>query len=1580
MNRHPPGCGPNSFSDIPRARPSADRLPTIPRNPTNNLYTTTRLDPELSSLPGLDAVLAGLEDLLPVGDNPYAQRSFDGACDSLAYLFVQHVQNSQEAIRKQFIDRRRATAAATAAAARPSPPSQPPRRRVASTSRRQSAIVSSDDEQQDSPQPHTQVPNETPHHSASRRRTSSRRPSITTAKQEPTPVSSPPSRRDNSTSDSDSSPERMPVYRRRSQRSQRSHRPSTPPRKLRSRDGRQSLHEDDVFSRAIAPRASVRNAQRDSSGPEAVPNTDNVAQSGSSSDSSSSSEDEQTRLPVVRPRKYAARACLVSDYTSLTPNFYQDDEGTSTEDERRARARRTRRPIVADTECAQGDPPVSAEALLRAFKRRLRTDSCYSIPLTYSGTPSVLSLSKLSNGMYPLHFRNACAAIAEHCNIHPFANNIMLRPFDDDEDEPKPSLDVLTRQALQENASKPDPSDSYVDPALELLEADVSTLRVIESFLDEHETPVLQSTPEKQLSEEAASVSNLSEFPRKDSTAIRAEKSSEVPGHVEDMQTHVRSRMTASSPGLRKSAFVQEDVDVDVNPIAEKKPVTKLNTNPSAQFSTNSEHASEGNKSSPSLAMSPGKSNKKVKDVERLIAVSPTKNKGMLSDAKTQDAGVEAVEDTVNSDVDKLSRPLSAPKRARSTGNSTDKEGAQATPGGVSMRPAHVISNATTSGKQETPCMSLERTPSASNLPDDVMEDLAIPDVLLEDAVGGDALKQDLRKGVANIDRESFADSDPPSAVQNDVIADGNEFPETGDSERKSKPPTMDREISNDVLESSAPNSRLNQKNLPFKVMGKDGGDGSRDPDLQSLFNDSQESEAENEKGASADDDSNSATMRTKRNEDFSADGELQKGQDTPFSPSLASRKESPAKQNVKHDMTDIREDSKQYRRVRKGTYGVNLGESSDEYCSDAPGTSSDKRLSRAAPACDKQDREHATASDGRKPGVQRPHGNSKPIRSISNLSDTGVAKPVEGGEEVDSCVDDTPHSDNSGRSSARAKKKRAVNVNSDKNERLSPEANKAGRVHAMNGQEGNCAEDVEKDSKAGVKKWSTTPGSDDDECNNSNKEIKSHSIGKGSLKANKQSARERETTGTKDLDKNAKNKVGLSRLGVQKNGIGIKKPRAANGLSGTHTSRVVKTSRVEMTSKVTHADLVEAKERRKLEREIRDYQRAMRMGSLIDPVQAGKDRTGPSKRARIERDTTETDPSGAHAPRKGNKDRSAGLDNGDASVNSMERGRNDKVATPGHRERTKIIDSDIDDIEPSRSEKDGTPGKRLRTNVDSSMLKMGSGAVNADGDSAVKRQRVEHVDHNGYARTVERTNNEQGDVRDFEPQDEPPQLMKGERGRTSTSRKSLGNSPADTGRGRGSARGVNGHDARESGHERGRGQLRNRHVRGLHTFGCGPEEQPTSSVESIGVFGATHRSAGLGSGAIPTGPNRSMPMGPRGPMPMGPTGSISMLASGSMLMRTTGPGMMGRGGPAAAGPMGTMDPMAALLAQAVAQGGATGGMGAISPEQIQLVKEHYNRIYQTEYNNERRKAEEEICRDGHERDGRGRGQGAQPL
>lgn len=129
----------------------------------------------------------------------------------------------------------------------------------------------------------------------------------------------------------------------------------------------------------------------------------------------SSDEDRIIELPVVQPQPYVYTAGLVSDFTSLTPHIQEDDDGTSTEEERKVASRRVlRREVdvydlaveIGDADRLQQqkqalqDPrwqaglrfingiehehapkhPFTLEVMTRMYRRRLDLDGAYIEP------------------------------------------------------------------------------------------------------------------------------------------------------------------------------------------------------------------------------------------------------------------------------------------------------------------------------------------------------------------------------------------------------------------------------------------------------------------------------------------------------------------------------------------------------------------------------------------------------------------------------------------------------------------------------------------------------------------------------------------------------------------------------------------------------------------------------------------------------------------------------------------------------------------------------------------------------------------------------------------------------------------------------------------------------------------------------------------------------------------------------------------------------------------------------------------------------------------------------------------------
>lgn len=110
-----------------------------------------------------------------------------------------------------------------------------------------------------------------------------------------------------------------------------------------------------------------------------------------------SDDDDELKmcLPVIQPQPYVGFRCLVSDFCSLTPLIEEDDDGTSTEEERKLKSRVRYRGTTAtdyeDDEIEIGDsafatrhgqqelmkrPRPSQEHIVRAYKRRLVMDVC----------------------------------------------------------------------------------------------------------------------------------------------------------------------------------------------------------------------------------------------------------------------------------------------------------------------------------------------------------------------------------------------------------------------------------------------------------------------------------------------------------------------------------------------------------------------------------------------------------------------------------------------------------------------------------------------------------------------------------------------------------------------------------------------------------------------------------------------------------------------------------------------------------------------------------------------------------------------------------------------------------------------------------------------------------------------------------------------------------------------------------------------------------------------------------------------------------------------------------------------------
>lgn len=116
----------------------------------------------------------------------------------------------------------------------------------------------------------------------------------------------------------------------------------------------------------------------------------------SESDRSSGSDDEPFDLLCVNPQPYSYSCPMVSDYTSLTPLIQEDDDGTSTEEERKTNARRVKtRPIEGDSEVATS---VDLDGMNRSIMRRLRIDSSFILPVgsrkpTTVQIPSIVPLS-----------------------------------------------------------------------------------------------------------------------------------------------------------------------------------------------------------------------------------------------------------------------------------------------------------------------------------------------------------------------------------------------------------------------------------------------------------------------------------------------------------------------------------------------------------------------------------------------------------------------------------------------------------------------------------------------------------------------------------------------------------------------------------------------------------------------------------------------------------------------------------------------------------------------------------------------------------------------------------------------------------------------------------------------------------------------------------------------------------------------------------------------------------------------------------------------------------------------------------
>lgn len=130
-----------------------------------------------------------------------------------------------------------------------------------------------------------------------------------------------------------------------------------------------------------------------------------------------SDDDDSIQLPIVRPRPYVYSRSLVSDFTSITPIIYDEDDGTSTEEERRANARRIRPRALQGDSLDAAEQAIIHEFLGRAYKRRLRVDSVYDMNAVYE-------MARVFP-MEPIDFSSsasdhALAEIAMKYNINPF--------------------------------------------------------------------------------------------------------------------------------------------------------------------------------------------------------------------------------------------------------------------------------------------------------------------------------------------------------------------------------------------------------------------------------------------------------------------------------------------------------------------------------------------------------------------------------------------------------------------------------------------------------------------------------------------------------------------------------------------------------------------------------------------------------------------------------------------------------------------------------------------------------------------------------------------------------------------------------------------------------------------------------------------------------------------------------------------------------------------------------------------------------------------------------------------------------
>lgn len=154
------------------------------------------------------------------------------------------------------------------------------------------------------------------------------------------------------------------------------------------------------------------------------PSKDTAEVDGPSADvESEDSLKSRIRLPIVLPRPYIMRRCLVSDFTSLTPVIHDDDDGSSTEEERRVNSRRVRSRSAQASQYYDEDGRLTISSTVsRAFMHRLRIDSCYRLnpagtaPLVYQiETPISSEISTADE----------CIEIALRHNIVPFRREDM---------------------------------------------------------------------------------------------------------------------------------------------------------------------------------------------------------------------------------------------------------------------------------------------------------------------------------------------------------------------------------------------------------------------------------------------------------------------------------------------------------------------------------------------------------------------------------------------------------------------------------------------------------------------------------------------------------------------------------------------------------------------------------------------------------------------------------------------------------------------------------------------------------------------------------------------------------------------------------------------------------------------------------------------------------------------------------------------------------------------------------------------------------------------------------------------------